>query len=123
MGIFTKKKTKTPNTKHFFFWNKLYVKVCQTAILLMEYSPLTINVISYNQYLCVKLEFENYLLLKKRKKTSKIICKTAILYYYIKMCVCVDFAILFLLYYTTTTVSLPTIFGNAKFVNKKQKLL
>ena len=34
------------------------------------------------------------------------------------MCVCVDFAILFLLYYTTTTVSLPTIFGNAKFVNK-----
>jgi len=63
--------------------------VCQTAILLMEYSPLTINVISYNQYLCVKLEFENYLLLKKRKKTSKIICKTAILYYYIKnVCVC-----------------------------------
>merc|ERR1712108_76705 len=85
--IFSRKKIKTPNNKHFF-WNKLYVKVCQTAIHLMEYSPLTINVISYNQYLCVKLEFENYLLLKI-KKTSKIICKTAILYYYIKnVCVC-----------------------------------
>lgn len=83
---FHEKKMKTPNNK-LFFWNKLYVKVCQNAIHLMKYSPLTINVISYNQYLCVKLEFENYLLLKK--KTSKIICKTAILYYYIKnVCVC-----------------------------------
>lgn len=123
--VFSRKKY--PKSKNNFLFSKCSCtwKCAKMPTILWNniHPSYTINVISYNQYLCVigiwkkKFAPEEK---KNNRKTSKYVKQNK---YYIKnVCVCrFCHTVSTLLYYYYYCFP-PKIFGNAKFVNKKKLL-